>query len=81
MESTKLDQILLGNPEGSLTSAAKQKSVPEPQIQALNDLQSDSLDRTVFVNGASWPAGPRVSKGRVRFGCRPFQPVIVDLKD
>ncbi|KAF9508343.1 hypothetical protein BS47DRAFT_1350532 [Hydnum rufescens UP504] len=42
----------------------------------------DRREETVFVNGANAPTGPRArdkSGVQVPFGCRPFQPVIVDL--
>jgi hypothetical protein len=40
-------------------------------------------EETVFVNAASWPAGPRARKGGVRtpFGTGDFVPVVVDLLD
>jgi hypothetical protein len=42
----------------------------------------ERVERTVFVNAANWPAGPRAWRaGRIGFGGKGFQPVVVDLKD
>lgn len=40
-------------------------------------------DQTVFINAATWPAGPGSRRGelRVPHGGPGFQPVVVDLRD
>lgn len=47
------------------------------------DAPNDGLERTVFVNAASWPSGKRsrVNGLKTPFGGPGFQPVIVDLKE
>ena len=47
-------------------------------------LSTTSLEHTVFVNAANWPAGRRAFQPdgrRVPFGEGAFAPVIVDLLD
>lgn len=41
-------------------------------------------ERTVFVNGANWPMGPRMKEFNNpmrKFGGPGFRPIVVDLKD
>lgn len=44
----------------------------------------EPAERTVFVNAANWPSGPRAHSrgdGKVPFGGPGFQPIVVDLKE